>query len=149
MIFNSTAFKQNQKTTSLDNRCLIIVDLDGTLLNQKAEITKKTYNTVKKIINAGHKFCIFTGRPLRNSKKFHDLLNLDTPIVNYNGAFNYLTNQVATLTGVVNGFMQMVAEGDIVTINVNAEADPNNIYEYVVNTNRQKFRQTGKNPLAY
>lgn len=87
MIFNSTAFKQNQKTTSLDNRCLIIVDLDGTLLNQKAEITKKTYNTVKKIINAGHKFCIFTGRPLRNSKKFHDLLNLDTPIVNYNGAF--------------------------------------------------------------
>lgn len=69
--------------------------------------------------------------------------------VNYNGAFNYLTNQVATLTGVVNGFMQMVAEGDIVTVNVNAEADPNNIYEYVVNANRQKFRQTGKNPLAY
>lgn len=87
MVFNSTAFKQNQKTISLDKRCLIISDLDGTLLNQKSEISKKTCNTVKKIIKAGHKFCIFTGRPLRNSKKFYDLLNLDTPIVNYNGAF--------------------------------------------------------------
>lgn len=87
MIFNSVSLNQNLKTTSLDNRCLIISDLDGTLLNQKSEITKRTCSTVKKIIKAGHKFCIFTGRPLRNSKKFYDLLNLDTPIVNYNGAF--------------------------------------------------------------
>ena len=43
----------------------------------------------------------------------------------------------------------MVEEGELVNINVNAEADPNNIYELVVNTNRQKFKQTGKNPLSY
>ena len=71
----------------------------------------------------------------------------DTP--NYNGPLTALSNQVAALTNVVNGFMQMVADGDIVTVNVNAEADPNNIYNLVVNSNRQKFRQTGKNPLAY
>ena len=51
------------------------------------------------------------------------------------------------LTGVVNSFMQMVAEGDIVNINVSTEADTNNIYETVLNINREKFRQTGKNLL--
>lgn len=71
----------------------------------------------------------------------------DTP--NYNGSFASLNNQVAMLTGVVNSFMQMVADGDLININVNAEADPNNIYELVVNANRQKFKQTGKNPLSY
>jgi len=71
----------------------------------------------------------------------------DTP--NYNGSFADLSNKVATLTTVVNSFMQMVAEGDIIDININTEADTNNIYETVVNMNRQKFRQTGKNPLAY
>jgi len=45
--------------------------------------------------------------------------------------------------------MQMVADGDIITVNVNAEADPNNIYNYIIDANRRKFRQTGKNPLAY
>ena len=69
----------------------------------------------------------------------------DTP--NYNGSFASLNNQVAMLTGVVNSFMQMVAEGDIVNINVSTEADTNNIYETVLNINREKFRQTGKNLL--
>lgn len=89
MIFNNNSipFSQKQNNASLDNRCLVISDLDGTLLNQKSEISKETITIVKKIIKAGHKFCVFTGRPLRNSKKFYDLLNLDTPIVNYNGAF--------------------------------------------------------------
>lgn len=71
----------------------------------------------------------------------------DTP--NYNGPLSLLANQVNGLTTVVNSFMQMVADGDIITVNVNAEADPNNIYNYVIDANRQRFRQTGKNPLAY
>ena len=69
----------------------------------------------------------------------------DTP--NYNGSFASLNNQVAMLTGVVNSFMQLVAEGDIVNINVTGEVDTNNLYELIVNTNREKFKQTGKNKL--
>lgn len=87
MLFDSTPFMQKQNNASLDNRCLIISDLDGTLLNQNSEISNETINTIKKIIKMGHKFCIATGRPLRNSKKFYELLDLHTPMVNYNGAF--------------------------------------------------------------
>lgn len=66
-----------------------------------------------------------------------------------NGQLDVLSSQVAGMAGLINSFMQMVADGDLININVNAEADPNNIYELVVNTNRQKFKQTGKNPLSY
>ena len=74
---------------------------------------------------------------------FHD----ETP--NYNSRFEMLANAIYGTNSLVNSFMQMVAEGDIITVNVNAEADPNNIYNYVIDANRRKFRQTGKNPLAY
>ena len=66
-----------------------------------------------------------------------------------NGQLDVLSSQVAGMAGLINSFMQMVADGELIKINVNAEADPNNIYELVVNTNRQKFKQTGKNPLSY
>lgn len=66
-----------------------------------------------------------------------------------NGQLDVLSGQVASMAGLINSFMQMVADGELININVNAEADPNNIYELVVNTNRQKFKQTGKNPLSY
>ena len=82
-----------------------------------------------------------------NAQNTVDSFRDDTP--NYNSRFDMLANSIAGTNSLVNSLMQMLAEGDIVTVNVNAEADPNNIYEYVVNANRQKFRQTGKNPLAY
>ena len=68
---------------------------------------------------------------------------------NYNSRFDTLANAVYGTNSLINSFMRMVEEGELVNINVNAEADPNNIYELVVNTNRQKFKQTGKNPLSY
>jgi hypothetical protein len=79
----------------------------------------------------------------KNYKSFRD----DT--VNYNSRFDLLANAINGTNTLVNGLMQMLAEGDIITVNVNAESDPNNIYELVVNTNREKFKQTGKNKLVY
>ena len=67
--------------------------------------------------------------------------------MNYNGALLALSNQINTLTGVVNQFMSMVEEGDIVNVNVTGEVDTNNLYELVVKTNHEKFKQTGKNKL--
>jgi hypothetical protein len=74
---------------------------------------------------------------------FHD----DSP--NYNNQLAMLATSINNTNMLVTALINMLAEGDIVTINVQTESDPNNIYETVVNTNRQKFRQTGKNPLAY
>lgn len=66
---------------------LICLDLDGTLLNDDKEInpfTKKVLTTLKK---QGHHIMIATGRPYRASQIYYHELNMDTPIVNFNGAY--------------------------------------------------------------
>ena len=69
----------------------------------------------------------------------------ETP--NYNSKFDALANNINNTNSLMNTLLSMLEEGDIITVNVNAESDPNNIYELVVNTNREKFKQTGKNKL--
>ena len=66
---------------------LIVIDLDGTaLLNQN---TLHPYNVevLKKYCKHGVNVVIATGRPYRSSKVFYDELELDTPIINYNGSY--------------------------------------------------------------
>jgi Cof subfamily protein (haloacid dehalogenase superfamily) len=65
---------------------LIAVDLDGTLLTDKKTISPRTKKALKKAIEQGHKVVISTGRPFRSSQSYYHELNLDTPIVNFNGA---------------------------------------------------------------
>lgn len=69
------------------NRYLIAVDLDGTLLNDDKIITEKTKSILSKATQLGHKVVIATGRPFRASRRYYQELYLDTPIVNFNGAF--------------------------------------------------------------
>ena len=67
------------------NKKLIIADLDGTLHNNKGELSEKTIKIVKKINEMGHIFCISTGRPLRSAIKFYNQLGLSTIISTLNG----------------------------------------------------------------
>lgn len=64
---------------------LISLDLDGTLLYDWETLSKTTLNYLLAIKKQGHKIVIATGRPYRSSQEFHTLLELDTPIINYNG----------------------------------------------------------------
>ncbi len=64
---------------------LISLDLDGTLLYDWETISKPTLNYIKELKKLGHQFVIATGRPYRSSVEFHNLLDLDTPLINYNG----------------------------------------------------------------
>ncbi|MBA4493575.1 Cof-type HAD-IIB family hydrolase [Paenactinomyces guangxiensis] len=66
---------------------LIALDLDGTLLKDDKTISTRTKQTLKRVTEAGHKVCIATGRPYQLSKKYYEELRLDTPLVNFNGAF--------------------------------------------------------------
>jgi Cof subfamily protein (haloacid dehalogenase superfamily) len=66
---------------------LIAVDLDGTLLTDQKTISPKTEQTLQKAISAGHHVVISTGRPYRASKPYYDQLGLQSPIINFNGAF--------------------------------------------------------------
>lgn len=65
---------------------LIVLDLDGTLLTNKKTITPKTKTLITKLINQGHIVVIATGRSHRMSSFYYEHLNLNTPIINSNGA---------------------------------------------------------------
>lgn len=64
---------------------LIVCDLDGTLLNEKSEISIETETYLKKLKSDGHKIVIATGRPFRGCYHYYSQLELDTPIITDNG----------------------------------------------------------------
>ncbi|MFB4162783.1 Cof-type HAD-IIB family hydrolase [Alteribacillus sp. JSM 102045] len=66
---------------------LIVLDLDGTLLKDDKTISTRTFKTLQNAKREGHMIAIATGRPYRASKMYYQQLGLDTPIVNFNGAY--------------------------------------------------------------
>ena len=69
---------------------LIAIDLDGTTLNDESEITPETFQVIQTLQKKGHIVSIATGRSYRKSYHLYDELQLNTPIVNYNGAWTHL-----------------------------------------------------------
>lgn len=67
---------------------LLAVDLDGTLIKNFDEYDKVSFEYLKEL-GKTNKIVIATGRPWRSSKFYYELLELDTPIINYNGALVY------------------------------------------------------------
>ena len=64
---------------------LIAIDLDGTLLEGVDGYNEDCFNLVKEIAKSNY-VVIATGRPWRGSKLYYEMLELNTPIINYNGA---------------------------------------------------------------
>jgi len=73
-------------------RKLVAIDLDGTTLNDNSQITTETKQTIQKIVNQGDIVSIATGRPFRTSSHFYKQLQLNTPMVNFNGAWCHHPN---------------------------------------------------------
>lgn len=71
----------------MTEKYLIALDLDGTLLRNDKTISDKTKATLKTLMQQGHHVMIATGRPFRASIPYYNELSLQTPIVNFNGAF--------------------------------------------------------------
>lgn len=66
---------------------LICLDLDGTLLTDEKVISQYTKTVLLELKQQGHELIISTGRPYRASELYYRELGMDTPIVNFNGAF--------------------------------------------------------------
>ena len=64
---------------------MIALDLDGTLLYDWATLDEETKTYLTHIKTLGHNLVIATGRPHRSSIRYYDALELDTPLINYNG----------------------------------------------------------------
>ncbi|MBP3038823.1 HAD family phosphatase [Bacillaceae bacterium Marseille-Q3522] len=71
----------------MTEKYLIALDLDGTLLKDDKTISSLTKEVIHKAREQGHIVMIATGRPFRSSEQYYHELHLDTPIVNFNGAF--------------------------------------------------------------
>jgi Cof subfamily protein (haloacid dehalogenase superfamily) len=71
---------------------LIVLDLDGTLLNNEKQISSHTKHILHKCRELGHEVMIATGRPFRASESYYQELKLTTPIVNFNGAHVHYPN---------------------------------------------------------
>lgn len=67
-------------------RYLIVIDLDGTLLQGYNQYDEKTFQYLRKLNEAGHIIMLATGRPKRSSYFVYQALNLHSPLINYNGA---------------------------------------------------------------
>lgn len=70
---------------------IIIVDLDRTLLHTDKSISNYTIETLNKCKNNNIKIIVATGRPLRNTTQYHDVVNFDSLVVS-NGA-RIITNE--------------------------------------------------------
>ena len=65
---------------------LIAADVDGTLLNNKKELTGAVKNAIAAVKDRGILFTIATGRDISGLHQFRDLLSPEVPVITYNGA---------------------------------------------------------------
>lgn len=66
---------------------LIAFDMDGTLLNDKKNISFLTRRYLRKLTKQGHKIVLASGRPSRAMNRYYEELGLTTPMICYNGAY--------------------------------------------------------------
>lgn len=64
---------------------LLALDLDGTLLNDRQEISSANAEWVRRAREAGITVCISTGRGVRSALPYAEQLELDTPLITSNG----------------------------------------------------------------
>jgi len=65
---------------------MIVSDMDGTLLNSNLEISQENLEAISAVRAKGIRFCIATGRPEQLLKEYIHPLNMEDPMIMYNGS---------------------------------------------------------------
>ncbi|MDP7349271.1 MAG: HAD-IIB family hydrolase, partial [Phycisphaeraceae bacterium] len=65
---------------------LVAIDVDGTLLRAKRQMSFKVISAIIAASQRGVKVVLASARPPRTMREIYDHLKLDTPMINYNGA---------------------------------------------------------------
>ncbi|NOQ50208.1 MAG: Cof-type HAD-IIB family hydrolase [Mycoplasmataceae bacterium] len=112
-----------------NEKWLITVDLDGTLLNSPKgsypnySINDENIKELKKVIKAGHKVAIVTGRPWRDTKDIYENIGLKTIVANYNGAYIHHPNDKGFIPAKFamnrNIIMEMINNSDLKKVTMN------------------------------
>lgn len=66
---------------------LICIDMDGTLLNDKKEVSDENLNTLKKASEKDVKIAVCTGRLFASARYYAELIGVEAPVIASNGAY--------------------------------------------------------------
>lgn len=75
-----------QQPTAFHPIALIALDLDGTLLTDDLRITARSRTAIRRARERGVTVLLASARPPRSMRCYHRELELDTPVIAYNGA---------------------------------------------------------------
>jgi len=93
---NMTNVSQDGKETRLRYR-LIATDIDGTLLNERHELTPRTRAAVRELQRRNISIVLTTARPARSVRALYHELELSGPFIAYNGALVFDPRRAETL----------------------------------------------------
>ncbi len=68
---------------------LVVVDIDGTLVNARSEITRPVRDAVREAQARGVRVCLATGRIWTSARQYVEGLGADPPVILYNGGMVY------------------------------------------------------------
>jgi Cof subfamily protein (haloacid dehalogenase superfamily) len=99
---------------------LLALDLDGTLLNSRGEISKRNLRAIAAAREAGVRVALVTGRRFRDARPLALQLGLDVPVISHNGA---LTKHARTLETVAVRLLPLEAARETLRVSRESGAD--------------------------
>ena len=99
---------------------LLALDLDGTLLNSRGELSERNFNAIRQARGIGVSVAIVTGRRFRDARPLALQLGLDVPVISHNGA---LTKHATTLETVKALLMPLDAAREVIEAGLSHGAD--------------------------
>ena len=75
------------------SKILLVTDMDGTLLPGSKILAEKDLEAVNRFRSDGGKFTVATGRTLQSAIKYIQQLEVDIPVILYNGSLIYDTHK--------------------------------------------------------
>lgn len=92
---------------------LLALDLDGTLLNSRGELSERNRQAICETRQAGVRVAVVTGRRFRDARPLALELGLDVPVISHNGA---LTKHARTLETVNATLLPLEAAREVLRV---------------------------------
>jgi Cof subfamily protein (haloacid dehalogenase superfamily) len=99
---------------------LLALDLDGTLLNSRGELSERNWQAIAGAREKGVRVALVTGRRFRDARPLALQLGLDVPIISHNGA---LTKHAQTLETVAVKLLPLEEAREVLRIGRENKAD--------------------------
>ncbi|MBC2578812.1 HAD family hydrolase [Clostridium sp. DJ247] len=76
---------------------LLVSDMDGTLIDNDGKISEKNIKAINSFVERGGIFTLATGRMVESARRYLHLININIPVILYNGTKIYDYNKEETI----------------------------------------------------